>query len=222
MTRTPRLGTIEMIRGTIKAHNREYSVYQLWKALPKKMMYQTFKRAIEYLTEMNEIITDNRGKIAYIMKKTEARAVKREDILSSLSHYGYELITAKKIRGKIIPLDDLIIAILLRFPEARFIEAIPTLLIKNSIDKFELYRKAYDNNLVNETGFLLDISLKLSKKPGLKGLLKELEKQKQAKIRYLTSAKDRDFLEKRAPDMMKKWNLRGLFSLDDFRKEVYL
>ncbi len=222
MTRTPNLATISMIRDTIRAQNREFSVYQLWKALPRKMMYQTYKKAISYLTERGEIITDSNGKIAYMKIKTKHKQIMRNDILRSLSHYGYDLITKEKVRASIIPLPDLIIEILLRFPEARLIEAIPLILTKNSIDKFELYRKAYKNNLINEIGFLLDIAMKLSKKLDLKELLEELKKQKQKNIRYLTSIKDREFLEKRTPAIMRKWNLRGLFSIDDFRKEAYI
>ena len=220
---TPRLSTIEMVRKTIKDHNREYSIYQLWKALPKKMMYQTYKKAIEHLIEREEIMIDNTKKIFCIEQQPEPEKIGRDDILFNLSHYGYDLITRKKMKPrKIIPLNDLIIDILLRFPEARFIEAIPLLIIKNKIDQFELYRKAYDYSLINEMGFLLEISIRLSKKPVLKGLLDELKRQKQDKIRYFTTIKDRDFLEKNTPAIMRKWNLRGLFSIDDFRKEAYL
>ncbi|MFC1733349.1 hypothetical protein ACFL6I_23870 [candidate division KSB1 bacterium] len=221
MLRTPRLTTIDMVRETIKQHNSECSVYQLWKKLPKRMMYQTFKTILRRLEDNNEIITGENRKITYIQKERKTPSAARNDILCSLSHYGYELISIKKTKGKIIPIEDLIIQILLRFPEARFIEAIPTIIIKNRIDKFELYRKAYDYNLINKMGFLLEVSSKL-KKGHMKELLDEFRKQKQDKIQYFTGIKNKSFLEKNTPKIMREWNLRGLFSMDDFRKEAYL
>lgn len=225
METQPRLKTIEMVRNAIKQHDREYSVYQLWKRLPKKMMYQTYKTIINHLLDNNEIMMDGGRKISCLQTPLKLRKIGREDIISSLSHYGYDIISLKNIRKQnILSLNDLIIDILIRYPEARFIEAIPTLMIKNRIDYFELYRKAYDYRLVNIIGFLIEISFILAGKRDisyLKPLLDELKKQKEDKIYYLGDIRKRDFLEKRTPNIMKKWNLRGIFSVDDFRKEAY-
>jgi len=64
--RYPRLDTILMIEDTIKKHDGEHTKYQLWNALPKKMMYQTFGIAIEYLFESKKISVDSEGKIGWI------------------------------------------------------------------------------------------------------------------------------------------------------------
>lgn len=225
METQPRLKTIEMVRNAIKQHDRQYSVYQLWKRLPKKMMYQTYKTIINHLLDNSEIMTDGSGKISCLQTPLESRKTRRDDIISGLSHYGYDIISLKKIKKHdILPLNDLIMDILMRYPEARFIEAIPTLMIKNRIDYFELYRKAYDYGLVNIIGFLIEISFILAGKRDisyLKPLLTELKKQKEDRIFYLGGIKERDFMEKRTPDIMRKWNLRGMFSVDDFRKEAY-
>ena len=53
--RSPRLDTVLMVEKFIKEHSGEYTLYQLWKILPKKVMYQTFKVIIAYLLEMNRI-----------------------------------------------------------------------------------------------------------------------------------------------------------------------
>jgi hypothetical protein len=123
-------------------------------------------------------------------------------------------------------LEDLIIEILIRYPEARFIEAIPILIIKNKLDPFELYRKAYQYRLINKLGFLLEMTFDICKKIKrnfiLKDLLQECTLKKEREISYFTSIQDKKFLEKTTPANMKKWNLRGRFLFSDFYKEEYL
>lgn len=64
--RFPRLDTVLMVEKFIKEHSAEFKVYQLWKKLPKKMMYQTYKIILAYLLEVNRIAIDGEGKIGYI------------------------------------------------------------------------------------------------------------------------------------------------------------
>ena len=53
----PTLGTLLMIEKTILEADDYYTRTQLWKRLPKRMQYQTFKRALDYL--------EGSGKIAF-------------------------------------------------------------------------------------------------------------------------------------------------------------
>ena len=63
----PRLDTVIMVEETIKKLDFYPTKMQLWKALPKKVMYQTFNTIIEYLLETNKIIIDERdGKIVWV------------------------------------------------------------------------------------------------------------------------------------------------------------
>ena len=64
--RIPRLDTVLMVEEFIKNNSAKYSVYQLWKNLPKKIMYQTYRIIIEYLIEINKIAIDAKNKIGYI------------------------------------------------------------------------------------------------------------------------------------------------------------
>lgn len=224
----PRLETVEMTRTTIVRNSGKYTIYQLWRNLPKKMKYQTYKNAISHLQSQGEI-TDRNRKLAYIgRKKEKPEPIGRDAIIFNLSHYGYELITTRGIKKKrILPLEELLIQILIRYPEARLIEAIPILMLKNRIDKFELYRKAYDYNLINKMGFLAEIACVLARKKGRKSndleeLMRALKQKKEESISYLSALKDKAFLEKTTPEIMKGWNLRGRFSLKDFDKEEYL
>ena len=64
--RYPRLDTVMMVEDFIKKHSGEFKIYQLWKSLPKKVMYQTYKIIIAYLLDINKIAVDSEGKIGFI------------------------------------------------------------------------------------------------------------------------------------------------------------
>jgi hypothetical protein len=73
LTRFPRLDTILMIEKFIKEHDGEYRKKQLWENLPKKMMYQTYSIAIDYLLVSGKISVDAEGKIGWIFYPKEAQ-----------------------------------------------------------------------------------------------------------------------------------------------------
>ena len=52
----PRLDSVIMVEDTIKKYNGEFTRTELWKKLPKKMMYQTFKIILDYLIDSKKII----------------------------------------------------------------------------------------------------------------------------------------------------------------------
>lgn len=66
MKRYPRLDTVMMIETHIREHDGEFKRKELWESLPKKMMYQTFKIAMDYLIESNKISIDSIGKVGWI------------------------------------------------------------------------------------------------------------------------------------------------------------
>lgn len=225
----PRLKTIEMVKKTIRNHDRKYSYYQLWKKLPKKMMYQTYKTALGHLMKNKSIMLNGNGKLSWI-KQTEEKTImwSRDNILWNLSYYGYDLIALKKTKKpKIMLIEDLIIAIAIKYPEARFIEGIPFLMLKNKIDIFELYRKSYELCIINKLGFLLEIALMISKKQkiktlNLKQLLQQCQKMKSKKSDSFSTFKNTALMRKNTPKLMKQWNLIGRFQFEDFYKEEYL
>ncbi len=61
----PTLGSILMVEKTIKKYSQEFGKYQLWKKLPKKMMYQTFQIILEYLQDSGKILIDKDGCIIW-------------------------------------------------------------------------------------------------------------------------------------------------------------
>ena len=55
-----------MVEETIKKLKYYPTKTELWKALPKKVMYQTFSMILDYLTDINKIIIDNDGRIVWV------------------------------------------------------------------------------------------------------------------------------------------------------------
>ena len=50
-----------MVEKTIQKYSQECGKYQLWKKLPKKMMYQTFQTILDYLENSGKILIDKDG-----------------------------------------------------------------------------------------------------------------------------------------------------------------
>lgn len=81
LTRYPRLDTMLMVEKFIRQHSGEFKKRKLWENLPKKMMYQTFCTAFDYLLESGKIAIDKERKIAWIYNPKLARKyLKRADL----------------------------------------------------------------------------------------------------------------------------------------------
>jgi hypothetical protein len=78
---SPRLDTIKMVEDFIREHSGEYKRRRMWEALPKKMMYQTFKTIIDYLEESCKVAADADGKLCWIHNPALVRKyLEREDL----------------------------------------------------------------------------------------------------------------------------------------------
>jgi len=132
------------------------------------------------------------------------------------------LIVCRKTAKRKIPIEELAVKIL-ESRRARYIEALPVLLIKNDFDKFKLIELAAENKLKNKLGYILEIADMIKPNPKLKEMLEYLSKNKDKEIDFLVEG-DYDFLLKTSPARVRKWNLLGRFFDDDFRKnaEAYL
>ncbi|MAG47890.1 hypothetical protein CL617_04755 [archaeon] len=141
----------------------------------------------------------------------------------NLDSYGYEMFSIKKKRAKKISIENLIIKILTEYPYARFIEAIPIILIKNKINKFKLLELSSMYGIKNKVGYLIETAIMLKKLDYLEDFLDYLKNSKDKEISLLVEG-DYDFLEETSPERIKKWNLLGRFFDKDFKKlnEVYL
>ncbi len=64
--RYPRLDTVMFLEDFIKEYDGEFRKKQLWQALPKKIMYQTFSLILDYLILSGKVSVDSEGKIGWI------------------------------------------------------------------------------------------------------------------------------------------------------------
>ena len=62
---SPTLESVILVEKTIQKYSQECGKYQLWKKLPKKMMYQTFQVILSYLEESGKIMIDKEGVIIW-------------------------------------------------------------------------------------------------------------------------------------------------------------
>ncbi|MAG19824.1 hypothetical protein CL618_00110 [archaeon] len=78
---SPTLESVLMVEKTIEKYSQECGKYQLWKKLPKKMMYQTYLVILDYLQETGKIIIDKDGCVIWVwdpegIRKILAKGVK--------------------------------------------------------------------------------------------------------------------------------------------------
>ena len=62
----PNMSTMLMVERTIKKAEEPMKRMQLYKSIPKSMMYQTFEKVLEYLESHNQIAYDKEGRIVWI------------------------------------------------------------------------------------------------------------------------------------------------------------
>ncbi|MEK6871772.1 MAG: hypothetical protein AABX16_02615 [Nanoarchaeota archaeon] len=64
--RSPTLDTVLMVEKIIEKYSGESNKTEIWKKLPKKVMWQTYLVILDYLQSINKIAIDSEGKIGYI------------------------------------------------------------------------------------------------------------------------------------------------------------
>ena len=75
--RSPTLDTVIMVEKTIEEHSGEFNRTELWKNLPKQVMWQTYLVILDYLESINKIAFDREGKIAYIWNPLLAQKLRK-------------------------------------------------------------------------------------------------------------------------------------------------
>ena len=77
----PRLDTVLMVEEFIERNNGEYNQIELFKNLPKKMMWRTFKIILAYLLSLNKIVINKDETITWIWNpKLVEKYLKRKDL----------------------------------------------------------------------------------------------------------------------------------------------
>jgi len=78
---SPTLESVLMVEETIQKYSQECGKYQLWKKLPKKMMYQTFQVILNYLEKSGKILIDKDGCIIWIFNPERIKRLIKEDLI---------------------------------------------------------------------------------------------------------------------------------------------
>lgn len=78
---SPTLESVIMVEESIKKHSQECGKYQLWKKLPKKMMYQTFQVILDYLEESGKIMIDNEGCIIWTWNPKRIKELRSKSLI---------------------------------------------------------------------------------------------------------------------------------------------
>jgi hypothetical protein len=71
--RSPTLGTVLMVEKYIEENSGEFNYTELWKNLPKKVMWQTYLVILDYLQSINKIALDRNGTVGYIWNPALAK-----------------------------------------------------------------------------------------------------------------------------------------------------
>lgn len=78
---SPTLESVLMVEETIQKYSQECGKYQLWKRLPKKMMYQTFQVIIDYLEHSGKIMIDKEGCIIWTFNPKRIKRIIKEGLV---------------------------------------------------------------------------------------------------------------------------------------------
>ena len=73
LARSPTLETVQMVEKIINKYSGEFNRTELWKKLPKKVMWQTYLVILHYLQSINKIAISKQGTIVYIWSPEVAK-----------------------------------------------------------------------------------------------------------------------------------------------------
>jgi len=78
---SPTLDSVLMVEEAIQKYSQEYGKYQLWKKLPKKMMYQTFQVILDYLEQSGKIMIDKEGCVIWTYNPKRIKKLIAEELI---------------------------------------------------------------------------------------------------------------------------------------------
>lgn len=79
IARSPTLDTVLMIEKTIEKYSAEFNRTELWKKLPKKVMWQTYLTVLDYLENINKIGIARDGIIVYLWNPKLAKLIEKRN-----------------------------------------------------------------------------------------------------------------------------------------------
>ncbi|MBI5553570.1 MAG: hypothetical protein HY917_02405 [Candidatus Diapherotrites archaeon] len=79
--RYPRLDTVLMIEKTVREAKGDHSLRELWKILPKKVMWQTYMAAMDYLEYSGKILVDDEKHPIWIWAPREIASLRKKGLM---------------------------------------------------------------------------------------------------------------------------------------------
>ena len=79
--RSPRLDTILMIEATLYKHKSDKTITEIWKLLPKKVMWTTFTAVLRYLEYSGKIIVEKDKTVTWIWNPSLIERVKKQGLV---------------------------------------------------------------------------------------------------------------------------------------------
>lgn len=73
IARSPTLDTVLMAEKVIEKYSGEFNRTEIWKKLPKKVMWQTYLVILDYLQSVNKIAISKTGILVYIWSPEVAK-----------------------------------------------------------------------------------------------------------------------------------------------------
>lgn len=77
----PTLESVLMVEATIQQYSQELGKYQLWKKLPRKIMYQKFQVILNYLEQSSKIMIDDDGIVLWTYNPKRIAMLKNKGLL---------------------------------------------------------------------------------------------------------------------------------------------
>ena len=77
----PTLQSVLMVEEAVKKYSQEYGKYQLWKKLPKKIMYQSYQVILDYLAQSGKIMIDKEGCVLWTWSPKEINRIKKQGLI---------------------------------------------------------------------------------------------------------------------------------------------
>jgi hypothetical protein len=78
---SPTLESVITVEKTIQKYSTEMGKYQIWKRLPKKMMYQTYQVILDYLENSGKILIDKDGTVIWTYNPQRIKKMIKEDLM---------------------------------------------------------------------------------------------------------------------------------------------
>lgn len=79
--RFPRLDTVLMIEEAIQEAKGDLTVRKLWQNLPKKVMWQTYLTALDYIEYSGKILIDKEKHVIWIWAPEKIKEIKEKGLV---------------------------------------------------------------------------------------------------------------------------------------------